>query len=66
MRSGQHDDPSAENDATWDEIQAVESAAREREQTLRRRGLWDRLWPETVLLESLISKLRRRFHSRLE
>lgn len=49
---------------TWDEIDALEAAAREREQYLRFVGRFDSEWYRTDAIESLLGKLRRNFHAR--
>lgn len=48
---------------TWDEIDALEAVAREREQYLRYVGRFDAEWYRTDAIESLIGKLRRNFHA---
>jgi hypothetical protein len=49
---------------TWPEIAELMATLRDREQHLRRRGWWERSFAATERLESLLSKIRRAFHSR--
>lgn len=49
---------------TWPEVFAYDGLLRDREQYYRRRGWWERMWDQTVLLESLRTKMHRAFHRR--
>ena len=60
----QPDDEPPVDEPSWQELSALDSGLRDREQFLRRGKAWEKEWPTTELLETLRAKLRRVWHRR--